>query len=178
MTHPSGHYSNHERLNESDHSQQSHSHRPRSSRSHRESSKEQKRLRQNAIKEVEKHFVNMSVQYILGETDELNLPDEHGCGLLVKNEESLHGYLGRISTTIYQKLYNKLMNRSQVGSSYSFNKRTSGNALDSNGIVFMKDLDPDHIAKQAISIAFRKQIAQSQQQDGCTSAATNVKPKS
>lgn len=159
MTSRQGPNSHRERFDYSDHSQQSHS-----NQSQRDKRREQKAQRQQAVKEVENHFTQLSMKYILGESDELNLSDEHGSGVPLKKGESLQRYLGRISSTMYQKLYNKLMNHSQVGSSYSFNKRTSGNALDSNGIVFMKDLDVDHISKQAISIAFQKQLTVHQQE--------------
>lgn len=123
----------------------------------REAKKEQRAKRLNAIKEAEKHFIHLTTQYIVGENDGLNLPNESGCGIpLKKTEESFHAYSSRVNTMVYQKVYNRLMHQGQVGSSYSFNKRTSGNPLHSSGLVFMKDLDIDYITKQAISAAFHK----------------------
>lgn len=160
MTNRHGHrsHSHRERISRNEHSHQSSqqgtSHHDQSQR---EAKKEQRAKRAHAIKEAEKYFIHLTTQYIVGESDGLNLPGENGCGMSLKNQsESLHAYIGRVNTMVYHKLYNRLMHQSQSGSSYSFNKRTSGNAVDGSGLVFMKDLDIDHITKQAISNGFRK----------------------
>lgn len=157
-------HTNRQRLGNADESrlmsQQDYSHREQQQQQQqqRDAKREQRLKRLQAIKDTEKSFTHLTAQYILGESDGLNLPGESGSiGMpLKKPDETAHAYSTRVTTTVYQKLYNKLMHQSQIGSSYSFNKRTSGNPLDTTGLVFMKDMDIDHITKQAISIAFRK----------------------
>lgn len=118
--------------------------------------------RQVAIKTVEKKYIAKVAGKILAARN--NSSPAHGSLIVLRQCESFRKYSARIKDTIYQIVYNMLMEASSTGSSYSFTRRTAGNALDESEKVFMKDVDVDYISRQAILQAFKEQVVNEEEE--------------
>lgn len=118
---------------------------------HRES-----KARKTAIREVENMYIAQTVDNILA-WKKISATKHIAVAFCLRQCESFNKYSTRIKDIVYQSVYNMLMNASSNESSYSFNRRTAGNALDHNGNVFMKDIDVDYITRQVVLQAFKEQ---------------------
>lgn len=115
--------------------------------------------RRKAIQKVESKYIDKAISKILT-SESSNSSGVYNVPLHLQRCESFRKYSSRITNTVYQAVYNMLMEACFTGSSYSFSRRTAGTALDENHTVFMKDVDVDYITRQAVSRAFKEQMVE------------------